>query len=563
MLIDFRLYRLAFIPALIAVVIGMFSLEGAPEPLEPATPSASFDGERAANEASEIAAAAPERSPGSPGDELVADLVVNRFEEIPAGAVSEQRFEAEYAGEAVGLRNVILTLPGDGASTVVVLADRDSARGPGAASSAAATGTLIELANALGVAGHEKTYVLASTSGGAAAGAGARELIAGLPERDAIEALIVISQPGAPVQRGPFAITSSTGPQSGSVQLERTAELAVETQVEQRSHGSSAFSQLARLAFPSGLGSQAQLVEEGYDAIAISAAGERPIPESEDTPERVSANDIDAFGRAIQATVSAVDVSADDLVHGPGTHLQLSDNLIAGWNLALLALTLLLPAAVAAVDGIARAARGRAGVAVGLTWAAARGLPFIGALAALFGLAIVGAIPRPEFPFDPGLYGLGTRAAVTLPLIVVAGLASAYALRRYGVAAAAAPAGAIAGVGVVAVAACATLWLANPYLGLLAVPAAHVWLVAASGSGLTRGLLAAIAALIALIPVLAAIASVSAALDLGGTAPWTWVLMIADGQISLVIALASAFLAGSLLGAVSLAARGPGSAHDA
>ncbi len=553
-MIDFRLYRLAFIPALIAVVIGMFSLEGAPAAREAATPPTTFDGDRAATEARRIAAAAPDRTPGSAGDERVAELVRNRFEEIPAGAVSEQEFEADYEGERVSLRNIILTLPGDGASTVAVIADRDSARGPGAATSASATGVLIELANALGVAGHEKTYVLASTSGGAAAGAGARELVAGLPERASIEALIVISQPGASEQRPPFAITSSTGPNSGSVQLERTAEAAVEAQAQRVSTDEAAFTQLARLAFPSGLGSQAPLVDAGYDAVAISAAGERQLPGATSGTEEISGGGLDAFGRAIQATVGAVDISTTELVHGPDAHLQLSGNLIAGWNLALLGLTLLLPAAVAAVDGIARARRRGDRVGGGLAWAVARSLPFVGALAALYGLAVVGAIPRPEFPFDPGLYGLGTRAAVTLPLIVIAGLVSALLLVRRGVGAAGAPPASLAAVGVVAVAACAALWFANPYLALLAVPAAHVWLLATGRPGVARGALTALAALVSIAPLIAALAAVSGALDLGATAPWTWTLIVADGQLGLAVVLAGCFLAGALLGSVTLAA---------
>ena len=74
---------------------------------------------------------APDRQPGSSGDNAVADLVAERFADIPAGAVTEQEFDGEFEGEEVSLRNVLLTLPGGAGSTVVVLAPRDSARGPG------------------------------------------------------------------------------------------------------------------------------------------------------------------------------------------------------------------------------------------------------------------------------------------------------------------------------------------------------------------------------------------------------------------------------------------------
>ena len=63
------------------------------------------------------------------------------------------------------MRNVILTLPGNSARTVVVMAPRDSAGGPGAASSAAATGMLLQLVNQLRTQSHNKTLVFVSTDG--------------------------------------------------------------------------------------------------------------------------------------------------------------------------------------------------------------------------------------------------------------------------------------------------------------------------------------------------------------------------------------------------------------
>ena len=68
----------------------MFSLEGAPDALEPVTPPSTFEGDRAAAIARQIATTTPDREPGSEGDAAVADLVANRFGDIPAGAVSEQ-----------------------------------------------------------------------------------------------------------------------------------------------------------------------------------------------------------------------------------------------------------------------------------------------------------------------------------------------------------------------------------------------------------------------------------------------------------------------------------------
>ncbi|HEY8000658.1 MAG TPA: M28 family peptidase [Solirubrobacterales bacterium] len=552
-MIDFRLYRLCFLPALLAVIVAMFSLEGAPDALEPVTPPSTFDGDRAAAVARQIATTAPDRTAGSDADAAIADLVVNRFEDIPSGAVSEQRFTASDDGEDVSLRNVLLTLPGDADETIVIVAARDVAHGPGAASSAAATAILVELANAFRVS-HEKTFVLASISGSTAGGAGVRALIDGLPERDAISAVIVISQPGSIERKPPFVVGTSTGRQSTSVQLERTAERAVEVQAVEPSREDGAFTQLARLAIPSGLGDQAPLIADGIAAIAISSAGERPLSSEADQLDDLAPKSVDEFGRAVQSTVAALDVAVAEPAHGPAAHLELGDNLVPGWALAALALALILPAAVAAVDACARAGRQSLGLGPALAWAAARSLPFVGALATLYLLAIIGDVPRPGFPFDPGLYGLGPRAAIAFVIMALVAGASAWLLHRRGVSARRAPESAVCGLGAIAAGACAVLWLLNPYLALLAAPLAHLWLLVGEATPARRAF-AVLACALACVPLLAAAAAVAGALDLGADAPWIFSLMVADGQIGLLTMLALCFLAGVVAGVVALALR--------
>jgi hypothetical protein len=551
-LINFRLYRIALVPAVLAVVVAMFSLEGAPTALEPVTPPTTFEGDRAAAVARQIANSAPERTPGSDGDAAVADLVAARFDEIPGGAVSEQRYEAEVDGEQRSLRNVVLTLPGEATSAIAIAAARDADPGPGAASSAAATGILVELANALRLS-HSKTFVLASVSGSTVGGAGIRELIEGLPERDAIEAVVVISQPGAASPSRPFVVTSSTGEPTASAQLERTAERAVEVQAEARSSKESAFTQLARIAIPSGLGDQAVLIGEGTDAVAISSAGERPLPDSADQPDDLAAETVDEFGRAVQSTVAALDVTLAEPVHGPATYVELGNNLLPGWALAMLALALLAPAAVVAVDACARAGRGHLAIGPAVVWAAARSLPFVGGLAVLYLLAAVGAIPRPPFPFDPGEYELGGRAAVAFGVMGIVVAASAWLLRARRITGSRAPEPAVCGVGAVAVAAALLLWFANPYLARLVVPIAHLWLLTAGSLTAARRTAIVAATALAGLPLVAAFVAVARALDLGGDAPWTFVLMVADGQLGFATMLSLCFLFGALAGGVALA----------
>ena len=159
--------------------------------------------------------------------------------------------------------------------------------------------------------------------------------------------------------------------------------------------------------------------------------------------------------------------------------------------------------------------RERLGIRAGLAWAAARSLPFVGALAMLYALVVVGLVPRPPFPFDPGLYSPGARAAVTL---------GAGPPRRRGAASPCCASGAGARRRAAGrrrprsarsrAAGCLALWLANPYLALLLAPAAHVWLLdgrdAASGGPRACG---RSSRLTTFVPALAAVAAVATALE--------------------------------------------------
>jgi hypothetical protein len=122
--ISFRIYRAAFAPALAVFVVLLFSLQGRPAPLPPVVASAEFDQDAAAKIDRQIVDAAPVRTPGSEGDEAISDLDEKRFASVSEGQVTEQRFDHSFEGEDVELRNLILTLPGESARCVEVLAAR-------------------------------------------------------------------------------------------------------------------------------------------------------------------------------------------------------------------------------------------------------------------------------------------------------------------------------------------------------------------------------------------------------------------------------------------------------
>jgi hypothetical protein len=146
---------------------------------------------------------------------------------------------------------------------------------------------------------------------------------------------------------------------------------------------------------------------------------------------------------------------------------------------------------------------------------------------------------------------------VTFALAAIAVAGGAVLLRRLGVTARRAPAAALPALGAVSAAATLVVWLSNPYLALVVVPAAHVWLLGTGQPSARRAVVVIAAGLLALVPLALALATIASDLDLGGAAPWTFTLMLADGQLGFVVAAAGCFVAGSLLGTASLALRNP------
>jgi hypothetical protein len=553
--ISFRLYRAAFAPALVAAVVLLFSLQGRPEPLSSVVASAEFDQEAAAKLDRQIVGAAPARTPGSAGDAAIADMVERRFAGVREGQVAEQRFDGSFEGEDVQLRNVILTLPGESPRSVVVLAARDSASGPGAVSSAAATATLLELVDKLRTARHTKTLVFVSTDGGSDGATGAREFAESFPQRGLIDGAIVLWQPGAGTSTQPSLLDASDGPQSPSAQLVRTAEQALTDQTGLRPRLEGVFGELARLALPSGLGEQAVLIEHGIDAVGLSSAGERPLPVAADQPDDVSEAALGDFGRTALLLAATLDGAAAPPEHGPDAYLSLAGNLVPGWTLALLALTLLLPAALTSVDSLLQAFRRRARVGWALAWSASRALPLLAAVLLLYVLALTGIVARPTFPFDPNRFEVGAGQIIAMVFLGSVILAGYYVIRGWRVPGGMPPELAPPALGLVSALAVLLAWLANPYLALLLVPVAHVWLLGLRRAGPLAWprVLGAIA--LSLLPLVAAVVHVANGLDLGSGAPWQFLLMVGDGQAGLGPVLALCLLMGCMVGLVAVAVR--------
>lgn len=545
-MLEIRLYRAFLALALAGFVVVMFSLVSRPEPLPLEISPEPFDGTAAAAATHRLLEAAPERAPGSDGDAAAAAFMREQFDALEGGTTVTDTFEAGYQRRRVELENVIYTLTGEIDDLVVVTAPRDCAEGVCAASSAAASGALIELARAMSRTLHRKTMVFVSTDGSAAGAAGAKRLAEYLAGRP-VTGVIVLSQPGVREPHGRHVVPWSTSTRATAVQLVQTAEDAVERElIDAQGPHRGTGSELVRLAIPAGLGEQAPMIAAGLDAIALAGAGERPLSAAED--EEFSAATLAAFGRIAQSLLSALNDAPESLVAGPRARIPLSGKLVPGWALWLLSLTLLLPLAAAALESCARVRRRRQPLRKALVWALARCLPFLAALALAYLLALVRLIPAPSFPFDPALFPLDAKALIAAAILLL-GLFAAQREVEKRLPLPESPEAGFAAIGLAIFIAGLVTWLVNPFLALVLLPSLHLILFAAGprgGRAVRLGLLAG-ALLIAVI----VIQALGRQLGVGFfEACWQLLLMFTGDHFGPLAALPAILVAGCLAAAL-------------
>jgi hypothetical protein len=483
--IEPRIYRAAFVPALLAVVLTMFSFQSRPRPLpQGLAADVLFDGAQAAELATRIAAEEPDRRPGTPGDLATAQLVAGAFAERGfAGGDGDQPVLQRFTHAGNELVNVIGRRAGSSRRQVVIVAARDAATVPEVPGSAADTAALMQLARVYQGRPSEKTLVLASVDGSNLGEVGAERLVQELPAPELVDAVLVISDLAARSSRGPLLQAWSNDAGRAGIGLQRTLADSVRQELGSSAGGSGALGQLARLSFPIGIGAQGVLLEEGYDAVRLSGSGELP-PAGDGPPEAVDPDRLGALGRATLRTLTAVDQGARPQ-HGPDSYVQAVSQVLPGGILSLLAGSLLLPVLVASVDAFARARRRQVDVLKWFRWVGAWVAPFLAALALAELLALVGATPAPPpAPVPPEVLPVDGPALGVLAGVAVA-MALAFALARW-LAARPDPEleqpvepGSGVALALAIAAGALLLWLANPFAGLLVVPAAHLWMLLA------------------------------------------------------------------------------------
>ncbi len=482
-MIEPRVYRAAFVPALLAIVLAMFSFESRPRALpQGLAADVLFDGAQAADLATRIASDAPDRRAGTRGDLATAELVADAFEARgfsggPGGRPHVQRFT--HAGH--DLVNVVGLRAGRSRRQIVIVAGRDASSIPDAPGSAADTAALMQLARVYQGRPSQKTLVLASVDGSNLGEVGARELVGDLSQPELVDAVIVISDLGAQSSSGPLLQAWSNDSRRAGIGLQRTVANSIRDEVGSSAGGSGTLGQFFRLSFPIGIGAQGVLLEQGYDAVRISGSGELP-PEGDGPVEAIDEDRLGMLGRAALRTLTAVDQGPRP-EHGPESYVQAVSQVLPGWVISLLAGTLLLPVLVASVDAFARARRRQVDVLRWLRWVAVWVAPFLAALALAQFLALVGATPAPPpapvapkvLPLDAA--ALGVLAGVVAAMVLALFLARWLAFRPDPELREPVEPGAGVALALAIAAGSLLLWLVNPFAGLLAVPAAHLWML--------------------------------------------------------------------------------------
>ena len=557
-MIEPRIYRAAFVPALLALVLTMFSFESRPRPLpQGLAADVLFDGRQAAQLAADIAEDQPDRRAGRPGDRATAALVAERFRQR-GFRVERQRFT--HADR--DLENVIARRAGRLRNQIVIVAARDAAVVPDGPGSASDTAALLQLARVFQGRAARKTLVLASVDGSTLGEVGTAKLVDELGPRELIDAVLVVSDMGSRPRHGSFVQAWSTDSRRAGIGLGRTVAESIRQELDQSVGATGILGQLARLSLPIGIGPQGVLLDEGFDAVRISGSGDLP-PAGDGPVAAIDEDRLGTLGRATLRTVTAIDQDGRP-EHGPESYLLAVSQVLPGWVLALLAGTLLLPALVASVDAFARARRRQLPVLPWLRWIGAWTAPFLAGYALAELLALTGATPAPPpAPVPPGELPLDGPALAVLGGVAVA-MALAFAAARL---LAARPDRSLntpvePGAGVALALALSVssffLWLVNPYAGLLAAPAAHLWMLAVLTRPVPRRRTRAAMIAVGVVPPLLVAIYYLVALSMDPLeGAWYLLLLVTGHSVGLATTLVACVMLGVLCGTIEIAARVP------
>jgi hypothetical protein len=585
-----RLYRAAFVPFLFTLAIAAFSLGARPPALTSTLAPDAFEGAPAFAELKSLVARFPQRRPGSRGDRELAGYVAHKLEGLGGTtgggfSVHTYHFNAQTIDGERSLTTVVAQRPGSTSATpILILAHRDAAA-RGSAAELSGTAALLELARVFAARETKRTIVLASTSGGSGGDAGAAQIVSNRSEIGGtaamggadgpFDAAIVLGDLAGADARPPFVVPFSDGLGSAPLALQRTVAAAITDEVGTDPGAPSALGQLAHLAFPLAVGEQGVLNASGMPAVLVQVSGERG-PGELSSPDRVSMERLEGFGRAVLSAVDALD-TAPDIPPAMQTGLLLQRKTVPMWALRLLVLTLLFPPLAAALDGLARLRRRRLAVGRWILWTLSCSLPFFICAVFAYMLGWLGVLDAaPAAPVLPSALPFDGRAATAVVAVVLtfalAWLLWGALVRRLGWGVR--PDREVVGLSLLLVllAIGVVVWVSNPFTALLVLPALHLWLLLAESDRWaigerSRHLASLALVMLGVLPLALLIAFYAHQLGLGlGAVAWMGVLLLAGGHVGLGGAILWSLTFGCAAAAALLAgraSRAPASAQAA
>jgi hypothetical protein len=523
LVLDARVYRTAFLPALVALFVAAFALEDRPEPARSPLPADAFAGDRAFGEGEApdavslngLANAFPDRTAGSGDDNRMADLVEQTFKapDETSGNTPFHVTRVVTPTRTTDLTTVIATRPGLSDRRIVVLAHRD---GKGLAD-LSGTAVLLELSRVLKSRELRKTLVLVSTSGATTGYEGARAWARTQP-KDSVDGVLVLGDMAGTKLAKPWVVGWPQSTAATPLGLERSVQAAVRREVHNEAGGPRALGQWIRRALPITTSAQGPIGAAGLPAVLLSETGERG-PAAD---EPIDGDRLEAFGKAALDAVSALDAA------GPRDAPAFADasqgivtlrNVLPDWGARLIVGSLLLPALLAALDAFFRARRRRIPIGPWIAWLAVATVPLPIAWLWLRALGATDVLTIPDGPMHPDDFPLETSGIVAMVSALLAGALACWlahflagALRRR---ADAEPEdngrrrrpipgveGLAAATGVWICGLAAITWAVNPYAAGVLILATHLWLFAAGG---WRGWPALAAVLAGVVPLAAVV----------------------------------------------------------
>ena len=562
-MVDPRIYRGLLILVAFAVIVFGFSLQSQPGSLGASVaPGQFFSGVYGTMK--KLARDYPQRAPGSPGDQRLANYVQQQLSgknssQIHGFSVQTADSTTSTAAGDRTLETVTATRPGVGSGTVVVVSHRDATQ-PHAVADISGTAVMLDLARALSGETLNRSVTLVSTSGQIGA-AGATQLAESLVGQQ-VDAVIVLGNLAGSLVRNPIVVPWSTGDSLAPPLLVNTLAKFVSAQAGLKNQGSGIGGQFVHLAFPFALTEQAPFDARGIPAVLLSLSGDRP---SVGSVPLGSAARLAGLGAAVLGTVNALDNGS--AVAAPSSYLALSGKVVPLWAVRLLVLALLLPVLATTVDAAARAHRRGHALVRWLGWVLSAAVPFVVGLVALL-IARVGGLLSAT---PPGAVGAGVKLTggdvavllAVLALVVVSfvflrpiclrALTRLPELGRRPVS----PAADAAAVALSVVTCLLTLviWVRDPFAALLLVPALHLWLWLAQPGARSRRWSAALLVLLAAVPAVLVLAYYANAYGLSPVGlAWSLALMT-GGALPVITALCWSVALGCLASAVVIAAR--------